>query len=486
MAKSFRIILISLLCAAMLVSAASCDKKSGSDAPGTTKAQTTAEIVTEAPKYEPESATDLWNKIDETMDAIESYKESTTIRSTYYFTGYKFNIELDGVLIDTDEEEYSFSSMNMVCEDLSVNETMESLEAYVGGKMYVSNKSSGYDQKLCAEMTYEEFSEATSISGVDDDVDLADCRVSEFKKNEDGDWVVTMSGYSGKTVKAFTKDMIDDEIDFGADILDMECTVTADEDLIPKTMEVKFIFDEDDLTVAPEMTMTAEFSDVGTATVDPALIVPEEYTLVDDLAILSLLKEGIEERSNAAAGKFVYETKTTFTLFGEDQEEIETDTVTYGRKNGAYYYGIEAKYADGTVLIDYSNGVQTVTYGDESENVRLTDEEAKASVDTLINAAGYDPNKISGVTKKSDTEYVLTVAEYDTATFNLTLAESGIELGTGTQEITVTMTEDSVSVIGNKVTAEGTYTYDGQSAPISMVWESAVTFEEMADGAQDA
>ncbi|MBQ7828268.1 MAG: hypothetical protein IJ386_08395 [Clostridia bacterium] len=484
MTNKFRVVLSAILCAAILFAAVSCGE-SKNDAGKTTEPATTAPVVTTEPPYEPENAAELWLKIDETMDGLDSFEINGTMEMTYYYMGAKFTATGTNYAVYLSDTAYSTLDTTLTCDEPAVNETIKSMEAYYDGKMYTSYSDSTIAQKLCSEMTFEEYEDAVE-SDIDDEVDLADCMKSDFEKTEDG-WSLTFSGYTKKAIKQVMETFGATEDQLGADILDMEVKVTATEELMAKDISITFLFDEEsDLSVTPVFSMVEEYSKYNEATFDASVLATEEYTQVDDVRILGDLAEAITEKQDEQAGSFVLELKTTTEIFGETEETVEKDTVTYGRKNGAYYYNIDVDVNGDLAKLQYQNGVYSVTLDGETESYSLSDSDAKMTIDSLIDTASYNAYAVTAVEKKDEGVYVLTVGNFDLAAYNQSYAGTGVELTEGSQQITVTMDGDELVKLESTVTAKGTYTYESQSFDMNVTFESVIAFAEMDDSTVDA
>ena len=218
-------ILSLVLCLVLALSFVACSKEEGS------KDDDNNSKITEEKPFVPDSATAIWNKIDETMNGLESYKTAGLGNAVMYLSGYKVDttISQSGVYSKSgDNYSYETMTMKMVCDKLGLNETMEQIEAYYGGKMYVANEDSKNEQKLCSVISFDEYKETKGDAALDK-IDITDCTTSEFKKNDDGTWSLKFSGYTKKTMNTFLEGLnMDDKEAFGAEVVDFNINVTAD------------------------------------------------------------------------------------------------------------------------------------------------------------------------------------------------------------------------------------------------------------------
>ncbi|MBE6904588.1 MAG: hypothetical protein E7480_08290 [Ruminococcaceae bacterium] len=443
--------------------------------------------VVEKP-FEPEDAASLWNKIYETMNAVENYNLTVKIEMTYYSLGKKFEVNEEIINFASNAEEYIESKTVIKCQELSYEENIVNVSAYHDGKMYSSTKNSKYDQKFCSPMTFEEYREANYDETLDNKI-LGDCTNSEFSKKEDGTWNIKFSGY---TKKAITKLMKTTQIsyeDLGADVLDMEVNIVADADFRIKTIKTDFSFDVDEnTTTLPRFSMIEEYSSFNEAKFDTQKLKAEEYTQVDDVRVLSYVEDGIKVIQDAATGKFTLDISNSTTILGQTETTTEKDIVSYGKKNGAYYYDVEAKTDEQTIYLKHESGNLTIEVGGEKQVQAQNEKDAKAQIDGFIDSAKYNSMAVTSIEKKSDGVYLLKIANFDVSLLQASYEGSGIELKSGTQEITVTMTDKSITKIESKIDIDAVYNYEGGSEKMTLSGESVVTVEkvESALGSEEA
>lgn len=474
MKRNIRTILTLLLSMLLVFSLAACQETDNTENP---TVPSTSSSVPEPPKpWMPENALELWNKIDSTMDALTSMESTMVAKAVYYYMGYEFKMDSTVSSVTTKDTEYIETDAKIVCADLEMDQTVKTITAYYDGKMYVANNDGTYDQKLCSAATKEEYKDSMN-GALTDEVDISDCTGAKFLKNEDGTWTVEFSGYTNKTMNkvldsiGLASDML------GAPIEDMKATIVADKDFLVKTMTIAFAFEEEDDSVVPEYSVTAQYSKYDAATFDPAVLKTEEYTEVADLFILDKIEDGIKERQDATSGNFVLDLTTTTRYYGQTSKSKETDTVTYGKKNGAYYFAISAESGDTTMNLLYQNGTYTVTSNGETYTSPVTDAEAKGMVDGLIDSALFNALSVTNIEKEGEGVYMLTLENIDLSTYSARVAELGITYNSGEQAIKVTFKDGKLVKIESLVSLKGKLEYND----IEMDLKSVVDFEKEAD-----
>ena len=112
----------------------------------------------------PESAQELYDRIDGQMNALKSYKTDMSISMTSFVEGYEMKMDATSSLImnvNVDGKYYFYeeSTAKITIDELSVEETLKTIEAYYAGNYFISNEESGMIQKLYSPMTAEEAKE---------------------------------------------------------------------------------------------------------------------------------------------------------------------------------------------------------------------------------------------------------------------------------------------------------------------------------------
>ncbi|MBE6958656.1 MAG: hypothetical protein E7447_05855 [Ruminococcaceae bacterium] len=473
MKKSIYAILAFALSLLLVFSLAACQDTGNTDTPSVP----TSSVVVPPEPWMPENALELWNKVDAAMDALDSVESTTVSKVVYYAMGYEFKMDSTMVSYSGKDAEYIESNIKTVCADLELDQDIKTVKAYYDGKMFSAMNDGIYDQKLCSPATKEEY--AASMDGaLTDKVDLADCNGGKFTKNEDGTWTIEFSGYTNKTMNKLLAEMEMSADMLGAPIEDMKATIVANEDFLVKTMTVAFVFEEQEDSIKPEYSMSAEYSKYNEAVFDADVLKAEEYTEVADLFVLQKIEDGIQERQEATTGSFVLDITTTTRYYGQTSKNKETDTVIYGKKNGGYYYSIIAE-ADGTKMtLVYQNGVSTITSGGESYTDALTDAQAKQTIDGLIDSAIFNSLAVTNIEKEGEGVYMITCDEIDLEIYSARLASSDIKLSSGEQAVKVTFDEDGNLVkIDSLVFLKGKLEYND----VEFDLKSVVDFEKEAD-----
>lgn len=429
--------------------------------------------VDSEPAYEPESAMALWEKVDQTMNTLESMELTTTTKVVFFNGGYPFELNGTAYVLSTQETHYTESTNILSCVDLNVEQTTKAVEAYYDGKVYISNSNQTYLQKLCSEMTHEEYDQIQG-SALTDEIELTDCTKAEFSKGDGETWILNFSGYTKKTIdKVLETINLTDNV-LGAPIADMEVRLTANRDFYVERMEILFLFSAEEGESVPQFTVTAEYGAYNSAVFDPVKLKADEYTAVADVRLMETVAAAIKARQEAIFGKFTLDIETTYELSGITQVAKENDVVSYGRKNGAYSYLINAQMDDQSLLIQYQSGQQTVTTGDQTHTVAQTDAEARTFISGLIDSARFNKNAVTDIQETDKGIYVISCGQLDLQEYTDALTGNNIQLSSANQQITVTFQEDKLMKIESSITLAGTEAGENMSMMIS----SVVTFDD--------
>lgn len=396
-------------------------------------------------EYEPESAIALWEKIDKNMDGVRSMKTDIIMDMVYYTMGYEVRMNSAGSVLVTPESYYADNRTTAKCEELSQMQEVSTVEAYYDGKMYTATNDGYYDQKFCSPMAWEDFRRSKSGGLFVDEIDFAACTASKFSKEEDGTWTLQFSGYTKKTIDEVLGSMMISDTELGVTITDMHVKVTADADFYIQKVDISLVFAESESR--PRLTVVARYSGFNTTRVDSAMLSLSEYAEVADVRVLNYVSQVLKEKQDASEGAFTLDITTVYDMKKESVRYEEHDLVSYGRKNGAYYYGIHAQVDDQSLTMIYQNGEQTVTSGDQSQTVTQPEAEAKAFIDSLIDYARYSGISVTDIQKPETGVFVLTVDRLDLSLYLSSVAGTGITLESGSQMITVFFTDKKLSGI---------------------------------------
>ncbi len=432
-------------------------------------------------KFEPKTAGELWDKINETMDSLDSYETDTTGKMELQMDTADSSGKVKTVKISMDIStknivsgqngddyyEYSVSDSTMKTTrnngywDTTIVEKEKSIEAFHNGKMFLSTEtSSGRKRKLYSSLTKEDYIAYQESRDADfADMDFNDCTNASFAQNEDGTWALSYSGYTKKTVNKMTEAFGMDQSGMDLKIEDMEISVLADGEFRVTEMKIKFIFDEDNETIKdPSLEMTAKYASFNAATPITDTLNPADYTEIPDCRLLSEFEdmiEALEEKKEGSFTLYIHQVMNGSVL-GMGQTYKETDTVSYGEKNGSYFYDITATTGGENVEVSYANGKQTVRVSGAEQTVDQTEDEAKAYINGLLNNAKYSANAVGSLTEKSEGVYEIQCDNPDKSAYSSIFSSLGISHVKYEQTITITVKDGNIKKIESHMLANGT------------------------------
>lgn len=492
--KNLLKVLCLVLCFVMLMALAACTGGSSNDGNKTdeTKSEETKleETKAEEPKEEdkkpePATAMELWNLVDKKMEEVGSYEGDGTMEMVIYTGGYKLETNANVVIVQIGKEEddnyyfYEFTKAEMSCAELSMKSVMNTIKAYNEGYVYTSEITDGEGNSFCSKMTGVEFSEYFGGS-ITDDFDFGDCTKAEFTKNDDGTWTLSFSGYTKKAVGIFLDDMDMDDGEMGADVLDMKIIMTANADFYATELVLEFVFDvEETDTAIPVLKQVIKYKNFDAATKITDGIKKDEYVEVPDVRVLSKVEDALDELAAMAEGSFTLDVKQELKDRFDTVTYIEKDTISFGKINGGYYYIADCVANGENMSVTYRNGVQTITYGGETQNFSQSEEDARAYVEGVMNSADYLSSGVSNIEKVSDGVYKLTVGAPSTTAYEEYLAAYGITFKSATQEIIVTFEGDELKSMESEVKVLAEYTLEGAIEGVDMSVYTLLTINKV-------
>lgn len=407
----FLCLAIFLISAMLLTSCTGGGKDNNTDAPDEPTGETEAIEETKAEETEeieePKNAEELFKVLDKVE--LNAYEYDITGRLVMFVNGYKFTSTMTGKHMyektDSGLYSYDYTESNTECTELDFKSESKSIDAYNDGVAYISESLDGEEQRFCSEMSVEDYEEY--LNEVDTpDIDFLDCTNSKFEKLDDGSFKLTLSGFTKKVITPFLKySEIDAEI-MGADILDLKIEVVADKDYMPKSVEFSFAFDvEETDTAVPEFVLAFNYVSTDSIKSEKPEINKDGYKVVDDVRILELITEELKAFGEQPEGRFTLSIQQLFRQGEQISTYAETDEITFGKINGAFYFDAKVVANSVPMTVSYKNAVKTVTQGEDVTMEYYTEAEARAYIKALINHPGYDESYATDLTMIEKNKY---------------------------------------------------------------------------------
>ncbi len=426
-------------------------------------------------QFKPKTANELWEKIDATMNKLNSYEADGTGKLTFQAMGFPVASELTmkTIVTDNNKKDFYYYSASEITVKMDIpfmeqSETTKSIEAFHNGKMFISTESADSVQKFCSSLTADEYAEYREKQSTDsDDIQFDDCTNAAFTHNEDETWTLSYSGYTKKTINQMMDSfgMNEETLDF--DIEDMEITIQADKKFRVMEMKIKFVFDAENTSSAPTFEMTTKYSNYNEVTPITDTLNPDDYKEIEDCRLLSDFEDMIEKLEDDKDGSFVMEMEQTISVLGQKETYTETDTVSYGEKDGKYFYDVTVKSTSyNNLKITYENGTQTLTLHGKNTTQEQTETEARAFINDLINTAKYGANHVSDIKKLEDGVYEIQCDNPDSSAFQAVFEGYNGNLTSIQQILKITVKDGGIVKIENDTSAEGNVNLDDSRAVV--------------------
>ncbi len=411
----------------------------------------------------PKSADELWEKINETMEHLQSYESNSTGNLALEVMNVPITADLTikNIISGTSEKDYYYYSASEVTvkteSDLfNQSETAKFIEAFHDGKMFFSMESEKATQKFSSVLSAKEhiaYLEKQSSSS--DDFDFNKCTTSSFTQNEDKTWSLHYSGYSNKALdRMFDTFDFDGEM-FDLDLSDMEVTIQADNKFRIKEIKIKFIFNED-IDGNPVFEITMQYSNYNEAEKITDTINPENYKEIADCRLLTDFEDMIEKLEEDKDGSFVMEMEETLSVFDQKETYTETDTVSYGEKDGKYFYDISINSTSyQNMKISFENGKQTIKLSGKQQTNQQSTLEAKTFINSLINTAQYSMIYVSDIKKLEEGVYEVQCNNLISEAYEAIFESYTGELISFQKTLKITVKEGCITKIESDTLAEG-------------------------------
>lgn len=335
------------------------------------------------------------DKISAAMDNVASYEMDGVLEMVAYVSAQKMEIKGVSKEIysrDNDGKLYYYSSDDATIKCMGQETVGTSIEAYNEGYYLFKYKMNDLNSKrLRTALTEEEFLDYKNNEELNPSF-LTGYNQSSFTVNEDKTHSIKLWQYDSKIISKINANYGFPLENAGGKITDISVTINAEENFILKEILVDFTFSNTEFSGSQKMT----FSKYNNAEKVLNTILPGDYTIVDDARIAPMLITLLGDRKNLENGSFSMSSVQKY--YSDAQwivKEKKDSKVSYGVDNGKYYFNIETE----------SNGKKTVsTYRDgkfksDDTEMDLSDFDAKAVIDSLIDPYGYSPLAINSITK---------------------------------------------------------------------------------------
>jgi hypothetical protein len=424
----------------------------------------------------------LWLRVNRAMNKLDSYEIDTDMKMVFYVNGHPVTSKATGRTIEMDVGKksqyfYDKTSTTITSSKLSINETINSIQAYHEGNYFLSNRGKNINQRLYSPMTLKEALAYREDTGLNLTEVFLDCEHAEVTSNDDGTKTLHYSGLKKEALEELAQSMGLEKDVLEYEIADMPVAITVDDDYRIQKMELSFTFDADeDALRVPTLSMVMTYSAYNAAEREVKSLNTENFVEVKDIRLLSQLEDMLKEREDENAS-FTLNTKQTTKIMGQSTHQKETDTVTYGVGDNGYFYEIKAEVNNAKYTISYQNGKQTVKGDGTNKSEKQTEKEAKDFVRGLINTANYHADYVTNITEVRDGVYEIVSDKPESTPYKNFFTNIGGTYTKATQTITITVEDGRITKIECQVKADGSITSGYNTYGVGLTIESTVTFE---------
>jgi hypothetical protein len=424
----------------------------------------------------------LWLRVNRAMNKLDSYEIDTEMKMIFYVNGHPVTTRADGRRIEVDVGKksqyfYDKTSTTVSSPKLSINETINSIQAYHEGNYFVSNRGKNINQRLYSPMSLKEALAYREETGLNLATAFLDCEHAEVTSNEDGTKTLHYSGLKKETLEELAESMGLEKDVLEYEIADMPVSITVDDDYRIQKMELSFTFDAEEGGLRiPSLYMIMTYSEYNAAERVTDTLKTENFIEIKDIRLLSHLEDMLKAREEEN-GSFTLNTKQTTKIMGQSTHQKETDTVTYGVGDNGYFYEIKAEINNTKYTISYQNGKQTVKGDGTNKSEKQTEEEAKDFIRGLINTANYHADYVTNITEVRDGVYEIVSDKPESTPYKNFFVNMGGTFTKATQTITITVENGRITKMEGTVKADGNIPSGYNNYGVGLTIESTVTFE---------
>lgn len=417
----------------------------------------------------PESADELWNKIDEVMDSTESYRTDITMDLTMYTMGEEVKMTAEGYSLYSQKGghgDYNYNKSVVKSDKLGIDQTSETVKAFIDGTLYIYDKSDGKESGKYATVSEKEYEEYTELSGGLFDIDVEEGATKTFSQQSDGSWLLEISEYPEETVnKAFSSIGFDRET-AGGKAKDLKVSVKADEKYRVSTMSFVFEFEADGgAEKVPTFAMEATYSGYGSTSVSAELIDTSKYEKKEDLVDREKIETLARKLYNHENVKMSAKIRGKVYAGAEIVSDIkEDDEINYGIRDGGYFFDLTAQVYSGSssyeVKMAYADGKLSTEVDGQKEVTQANSMAAKAYIDTSVQLSLYSDENITSVTDNGNGVYEVTLDLSSMDQYKAAFEGTGESLKSAEGIALITIEDDGIKSIKlsvNVVSTMGTY-----------------------------
>ncbi len=440
---------------------------------------------------EPKSAIDVWNRVDKKMTSLSSYEARMDMSMKMFINGSAVSTSADSTIIEHNigkrSSYYYYEKTDMRVTNVSNGAKInsESTEEYRDGNLFVTNSSGGKASKLYNTMTKSEFLEYKNSKAIDLESEFGFDKAgySEFSQDEYGCWKIKFSEFSDEAIETISKMVGVEDSVVALTIEDVKFTIRADADFLATRIDITFVFEENENEdEQASIKIAVDYNKINEA--EPKKEIPNvsEYLEVD-FKELDKIDRMIKEYEKIDEGSFKFETGQKLIVLENTTEYGEKNEVSYGEKDGKFFYEITSTVDKEKFTITYSDGTQSINREKgSSETKAQTEKEARAYVRTLMSGTGYNRQYVTEINQTTD-EYVLKCDAADISQYRQVFESLGGHFKDLNQTVTIKIKDGKIIRITTEIIAEGEIRYSDykgtHSIPLKMTVVSRLLLNDM-------
>ncbi len=426
-------------------------------------------------------------------DSMKNTKE--TLRGVLYgvSTDVEANTKAYSIGQDTDAPIFhGVSEVVMKFKMGNITQTSErnQTEGYRDGKMYVHREIDDEAMSLLSEISHADF-EALNESlryNTEDELNAAfkSASVKSAEHKENGNWAVTLSGYTEETLKMLIWNTMDNGVYLfeGYRPSDMKVTVEITDDHEPVSGALELVFEKTDEKTeneVPTAITTITIEDFGTATAPEVDL--SGYTAVADLRPMILTQKSIGDMEMQDELAFTGEATGKVTFGSNIQKTEVMDDVLVETVDGKYGFTIQETQSPGTrdeMVIDmvFKNGRLQISGDDiESQSQSMTDNEARMTVTKMLDPASFPGALVSDIrVGKNGYDYAFTIHNPDYSEYEQSFAALNAKNYKATGTVSVKLKDGKVTEY--RYDFELTATVQGETLKVKTTTVNTIPAEE--------
>ena len=348
---------------------------------------------------ERERAFALFEIVDEKMDSLNSYTINGKYTMNLEIAGEKMEMEakLVNKAINQNKKDYAtYSETETTAKYPGMDDvTTVEFEGYYNGRLYLGNKQSDYEQRICSFTPLEKYKDYLEEKSEDflteESTTSATCT-----ENEDGSWRIELIGdYDLAEMKESLDDMLA-SLSGGIELSHSKLVFDIGSDLYITSFSWEFVFisNEGDAKL-PKFVCEFEVKDINKTKISSSTF--EGYTEVDDVLALKKLEDAISDREGEKSGTFTRYLEQS----AQNTKTTEMTTISYQTdEEDNFNYRIDLTSGDDKYIITYMDGKRETKRpnGYLVGTQKQTQDEAKAFIESLKNLSMFDIGYVTNIT----------------------------------------------------------------------------------------